>query len=422
MPFDLSGTMRKSRRHIPTNGKMPSSVSKSLSASEVRAIAVSAQGFGGKDLAGLSTRNMLATIRHLGLLQLDSVNVLVRSHYLPLFSRLGAYDTATLDGMAGKGPRKLFEYWGHEASLIPVEYQPLFRWRMEEARAGRGVWAGPSRIAREKPDFIKAVLEEIGERGPIGAGELSQGGKSTGNWWGWSEGKRALEYLFWTGQLTSAGRRGFERLYDLPERVLPKKVLQAASPKREDAQRNLVDIAARAFGVATEADLRDYFRLPLADAKARTRELVDLNVLLPVSVEGWKHQAYMHRDVSAPRADETQALLSPFDSLIWFRQRTDRLFGFHYRLAFYTPKHKRKHGYYVMPFLLGDRLVARVDLKSDRKLGKLLVQTGHAEAGEKESLVAAALKTELNSLAAWLGLSGVRVTGRTSLLTCLRRI
>lgn len=400
---------------------MNARASSTLSLSEARRIALNAQGFSCPKGMPPTPSQMLGTIRQIGLLQLDSVNVLVRSHYLPMFSRRGTYTMQALDRLSNKGPRKLIEYWGHEASLIPVEHQPLFRWRMDDAREGKSVWAGPSRIAREKPDFIKAVLREIGERGPTGAGELSQGGKSTGNWWGWSEGKRAVEYLFWTGQLTAASRRGFERLYDLPERVIPKSILEARTPERAEAQRSLVDIAAQAMGVATEADLRDYFRLPLADARTRTQELVELGTLTPVSIESWKQTAFLHRKAST-QTHPASALLSPFDSLIWSRPRTERLFNFHYRLAFYTPKHKRTQGYYVMPFLLDGLLAARLDLKSDRKEKRLLVLGGHAEPGVDVSTIAPALKVELKLLAHWLGLERVVVKARTELCNALRRI
>lgn len=399
----------------------PPAGTQSLTLHEARRIALQAQGFAARRAQAPTAARMLDTVRQIGLLQLDSVNVVVRSHYLPLFSRLGPYEQGRLDRIAGSSPRKLFEYWGHEASLIPVERQPLFRWRMEEARAGKGVWGGPSRIAREKPDFVRSVLDEIRGRGPLGAGELSGGGKSSGAWWGWSEGKRAVEYLFWTGLLTSAGRRGFERLYDLPERVLPSEVMNEGDPVREDAQRALIAIAARALGVATEPDLRDYFRLSPADSKARTQELCEQGELLPVEVEGWKHKAFMHRDARIPRHAAVSALLSPFDSLVWARPRAERLFNFHYRLAFYTPKHKRTQGYYVMPFLHDGGLVARVDLKSDRKAGRLLVLGGHCEAGIRDEKVSPALANELASLAQWLGLGGVTVKGRTALSSGIRR-
>ncbi|MBP6015034.1 MAG: YcaQ family DNA glycosylase [Alphaproteobacteria bacterium] len=392
----------------------------SLSLDQARRIALHAQGFAGARDGSPARGDMRRTIKQIGLLQLDSVNVLVRSHYLPLFSRLGSYDVAALDALSQRKPRALYEYWGHEASLIPVERHPLFRWRMEDARAHSGSWKSITRFARERPDFIKAVTNEIAERGPLGAGELSAGGKSTGNWWGWSDGKRALEYLFWAGLLTAAGRRGFERLYDLPERVIPQTILNAPTPTREDAQRTLVEIAAQAHGVATEQDLRDYFRLSVASTKARIQELVEAGTLRPATVEGWKQQAYLHRSAKAATID-THALIAPFDSLIWARPRTERLFDFHYRLAFYTPKHKRTQGYYVMPFLQGDRLVARVDLKSDRKESRLLVLGGHAEPGAPLSDVAPALKAELTKLATWLGLNRVTIKARTELSNALRR-
>ncbi len=389
--------------------------SNTLSLAEARRLAIAAQGFGNRG-------PLLRTIKQIGLLQLDSVNVLVRSHYLPLFSRLGPYDTAKLDALSQKAPRALFEYWGHEASLIPMHYHPLFRWRMEEARAAKRSWTNAARLARERPGFIQAVLDEIAARGPIGAGELTEGGKSTGNWWGWSDGKRALEYLFRTGELTAAGRRGFERLYARPDRVIPEAIRNTATPKREDAERELLRIAARAHGVATEFDLRDYFRQGVAETKARLQELLDAGELTEVSVETWKHKAYIPSDAKISRTVEASALLSPFDSLIWMRPRTERLFGFHYRLAFYTPKHKRAHGYYVMPFLLGDRLVARVDLKADRKQSRLLLLGGHAEPGINPAEIAPALNDQLKTMAQWLGLDRVTLKSRTDLANALRRV
>ena len=393
--------------------------SNTLSLAEARRIAIAAQGFAHR---GTNRAGLMRTIKQIGLLQLDSVNVVVRSHYLPLFSRLGPYDTAALDRLSQKSPRALFEYWGHEASLIPMEHQPLFRWRMEEARAGRKGWQGPARLAKERPDFIKAVMQEIADRGPIGAGELTGGGKSTGNWWGWSDGKRAVEYLFWTGHLTAAGRRGFERLYALPDHVIPDTVRDTKTPSAEDAQRELLRIAARAHGVATEFDLRDYFRLGVAETKARLQELLDAGELTEVAVETWNHKAYIARDAKIPRTVEASALLSPFDSLIWMRPRTDRLFEFHYRLAFYTPKHKRAHGYYVMPFLHGDRLVARVDLKSDRKQSRLLLLGGHTEPGINPKDIAPALSEQLKTMATWLGLDRVTLKSRTELANAVRRV
>jgi uncharacterized protein YcaQ len=379
-----------------------------------------AQGFGKPPAAKPGRTQVLAAVRQLGLLQLDSVNVLIRSHYLPLFSRLGAYEREQLDRMASTAPRALVEYWGHEASLLPVETWPRLRWRMDEARAGRGIWTGIAAFARERPAFIRRIRDEVRDRGPIAAGELSVGTKPSGAWWGWSEAKRALEYLFWVGDLTSAGRRGFQRLYDVPERVLPAGILGQASPARAEAQVDLLRHAARASGVATETDLRDYYRLPASDTKARLAELVEAGDLQPVTVEGWKQPGYLCKGVRTGGV-EACALLSPFDSLIWNRPRTERLFGFHYRLAFYTPAHARSHGYYVMPFLMDGRLVARIDVKADRKAGALLVLAGHAEPGEDEARIADSLDPVLASLAGWLDLPQVRITARTRLGLALRR-
>lgn len=401
----MHGTRRRSQRI------------ESLSKDEARRIAIAAQGFA-RAKSAPSRARLLATIRQIGLLQLDSVNVLIRSHYLPLYSRLGPYPTKLLDDLGQGRGRALFEYWGHEASLIPFEFHPLFRWRMEKAEK----WPGMHSLAREKPDYIKAVLKEVAERGPLRTSDLSEGGKSLGGWWGWGDGKRALEYLFLSGQVTASERRGFERIYDVTERVLPAALLNKPTPRIEDAHRQLLEMSARAHGVGIEMDLRDYFRLPVAETKARLAELVEAGTLLPLRVEGWKQQAYMHKDAQLPRTVAAQALLSPFDSLIWMRQRTERLFDFHYRLAFYTPKTKRAHGYYVMPFLLCDKLVARVDLKSDRKRGRLQVLGGHAEPQADTRKVLPALRHELELMRGWLGLERTEIKLRGDFLRALRRL
>jgi len=394
----------------------------SLSLVEARRIALGAQGFARPRTTRAPTRaHLLRTVRSIGLLQIDSVNVLVRSHYLPAFSRLGAYPREALDRSAYSGrARQLFEYWGHEASLIPVELQPLFRWRMEQARRGDGMWKGVSRFGRERAQFCREVLERVRERGPLGVSDLAAGAPRKGGWWGWSEGKVALEWLFWTGQLTTHSRRQFERVYDLPERVLPAAVVEAATPAAADAQRQLLCIAIRALGVATERDLRDYFRLPVADARARIRELVESGALQPIEVEGWSQPAFLDPEARVPRAVDARALLSPFDSLVWERGRTERLFGFRYRLEIYTPQHKRIHGYYVLPFLLGDQLVARVDLKADRAQGALRVLRAHCEERTDPTRVAGPLRDELRLLADWLGLERIVLSRRKGLVQLLR--
>jgi uncharacterized protein YcaQ len=346
-----------------------------------------------------------AVFEHVGIVQIDSVNVLVRSHYLPLFSRLGPYPRVLLEQLVYGRRRELFEYWGHEASLLPLATQPLLRWRMARAKAGLGTWKRIERIAHEHPRLIRDVRKALRDNGPLASSDF-EGARGQGSWWGWSDTKTVLEYLFWSGEITTAHRRNFERVYDLTERVLPQEILALPTPSEADAQRELVRIAARAFGVATEADLRDYFRLDLADARARVAELVEGGELLPASVEGWTQAAYLARDARKPRAVAARALLSPFDSLVWERARTQRLFDFRYRIEIYVPAPKRVHGYYVLPFLFGERLVGRVDLKADRAASTLLLQSAHFEthAGNDER---EALREELAALGTWLELERV---------------
>jgi uncharacterized protein YcaQ len=387
-------------------------LSQILSLAEARRIALAAQSFVPEAAAPKGVAALAKIVRRLGAVQIDSVNVLVRSHYLPVYSRCGSYAPALLERAAYDSNRALFEYWGHEASLLPVDLYPLFRWRMERARNGEGTWKRLRRYATSHKALVAAALEQIRERGALGASELADCGKSKGSWWGWSQGKEILEWLFWIGEVTTARRRNFERLYDLTERVLPEHVRTAPVPSPEQARRELMAVAARALGVATARDLRDYFRLPAEDAQVRVAELVEEGTLQPVMVEGWKQQAYMHVDAACPRRADVCALLSPFDSLIWERQRTERLFGFHFRLEIYTPVHKREHGYYVLPFLLGDRLVGRVDLKADRQSSRLEVRGGSVEAGVRVETVVEPLARELEQLAQWLGLAGWAATSR----------
>jgi uncharacterized protein len=381
-----------------------------LSAAEARRLALAAQGFADprpdKRPGGWDLRRVM---RRVGLLQIDSVNVLERAHYLPAFSRLGPYPRELLDRASQRAPRRLFEYWGHEASLLPVELHPLLRWRME--RAADDAWGGMRRIRRERPQLVEELLAQVDERGPVTASELAEAEpRRSGPWWDWSDVKRALEWLFWSGQVSSARRRRFERLYDLPQRVLPAAVLAAPTPPVADAQRELVRIAARSLGVAAERDLRDYFRLPTAETRLRIAELVEAGELAPVAVEGWgRTPAYLAVGARIPRMIEARALVGPFDSLLWERSRIQRLFGFDYRLEIYVPKRKRRHGYYVLPFLLGDQLVARVDLKADRAANVLLARAIHLEDGAPSD-TGEQLRTELEAMAAWLGLDRVRTS------------
>jgi uncharacterized protein YcaQ len=396
-----------------------------LSAAAARRIALAAQGFGvSRPNGGSNAGHVKRAIERLGLLQIDSVNVLARAHYLPLFSRLGNYDADHLDRAAWgrKSQRRLFEFWAHEASLLPLSSHPLFRWRMQRAAANAGDGKGKlHEFRREKAAFIGEVRRELADRGPLAASELANGGERRGPWWGWNDGKLALEWLFFAGEVTTATRRGtFERVYDLTERVLPAEVLGLPTPAAEEAQRALLRMSARALGVATEGDLRDYFRLGVADTKARLGELVESGDLLPVEVEGWSKPAYLDPTARQPRRVEARALLAPFDPLIWERARTHRLFDFFYRIEIYTPLAKRKHGYYVLPFLLNDRLVARVDLKADRPNSRLLVHTAHLEPGAEARPVAAPLREELRLMADWLGLEDVSLPRTGSLGRAMR--
>jgi uncharacterized protein YcaQ len=404
-----------------------------VTASGARRIALAAQGFGRTDRSG-EPRPGLAQItamtRRLGLLQLDSVNVFSRAHYMPLYSRLGPYDRELLDRTCGhhNGPsrprgrpdRRLVEYWAHEASLVPVDVHPLLRWRMANPE---GAWGSMQRVARDQPELVDDTLELIREHGPIRSRDTGVPRKEAepGQMWNWHDGKVALEYLFWIGRVGAAQRINFERRYDLMERILPAEVSAAPTPSREDAERELIRISARALGVAAEPDLGDYFRLARASSKARVAELLDAGELIPAEVAGWDAPAYLWHEARRPRVMSARALLSPFDSLIFFRPRTERLFGFRYRIEIYTPAAKRVHGYYVLPFLLGEQLVARVDLKSDRQAGVLRVQGAFAEAGVDLPEVTAALASELRLCADWLGLEhGVSVGARGDLAPALR--
>ena len=390
-----------------------------ITAAQARRIALAAQGFGRPVPVESGARQVNDLVRRLGVVQIDSVNVVSRTHYLPLFSRLGFYDRGLLERAAwGPGKRTLFEYWGHEASVLPVESQPLLRWRMARARNGE-LWTGLARFGRERRDFIDGVLAEIERRGPVTGADFAAGPRGKPGWWEWSDGKRALEWLFWSGFITTRTRRVFERVYDLTERVLPAGVANAPTPDYSEAQRGLILIAARAMGIATAADLRDYFRLSLEDSRARLAELVEAGDLIPVTVRGWSKPAFLHPEARRPRRIEASALLSPFDNLIWFRDRTERLFGVRVRLEIYTPAHKRERGYYVLPFLQDEAITACVDLKADRQGRTLLVQAAWTEP-EADADTPVRLATELRRMATWLDLDTVTVVGRGDLAPALK--
>ena len=386
-----------------------------------RRIALSAQGFGRTPPAAPGRKHVRDLVRRLGVVQIDSVNVVARTHYLPAFSRLGDYPREALEAEAWGSRRGLFEYWGHEASLMPLELQPLLRWRMTRARAGEGIWGGVARFGRERRAYIDEVLKEIERRGPVTGADFNDAPRGAPGWWSWSDGKRALEWLFWAGLITTKTRRGFERVYDLTERALPARIVDLPTPDEADAQRELVRIAARALGVATAADLRDYFRLPLADAKARVAELVEAGELTPVSVKDWRQPAFLAPGARRPRKVSAAAVLSPFDNLIWTRDRTERLFGARVRLEIYTPAHKRTHGYYVLPFLEDEAITARVDLKADRQAGVLRVQAAWREP-DTTTATPERLAAELRRMAGWLGLEDVRVAGKGDLAEALKDV
>ena len=391
---------------------------RALSAAAARRIAVVAQGLGAPARGvPVTMAALMRTVRRLGVLQIDSVNVLARAHLLPLFARLGPYPVELLTRAAWPNrsrDRLLTETWAHEASLVPVEMHPLLRWE-------RRHWstAGAARMARAHPGLLDDITAIIGASGPCSAGavekRLATAAKDRPGWWEWSEAKRGCEALFAAGVLGTATRRGFERQYDLIERVLPERVRSQPVPEPAEAKRQLVDIAARAHGVATVGDLADYFRMPVRDAGVAVAELIDNGTLTRVRVAGWTEPAYLHSAARIPRAVGGAALLGPFDPLVWTRGRAQRLFGFRYRIEIYTPAPRRVYGYYVFPLLLGSELVGRFDLKADRDGGRLLVQASWSEPGHDRVRTADAAAGQLFAMADWLGLDRVVVMPRGDL-------
>jgi uncharacterized protein YcaQ len=399
---------------------MPSSRPlETLSLAQARRVTLAAQGFLDRPHAAPTMRTLMRTVQRTGVLQIDSVNVLQRAHYMPLYSRMGPYDIELLHRAAERRPRRLVEYWAHVAAYMPVELWPYMRHRMETFRGRGHEWTA----LRHNPRLIESIIAAIRDEGPKTARDFDDGLPAEKVHWGWnwSEAKKALEYLFAVGDLAVSRRTTqFEREYDLPERVLPAEVLAAPVPAAADAYRELVRRAAISEGVATARCLADYYRLRqqpaagLASVKTAVLELVESGELLPVSVEGWRRPAYLHRDARLPRRADVSALLSPFDPLVWERERTEALFDFFYRIEIYTPEAKRVHGYYVLPYVLGDRIVARVDLKADRRAGALLALSSWAEPAAPPE-TAERLAAELVRMAQWLGLKDVVASPRGDL-------
>ncbi|TXK19548.1 winged helix-turn-helix domain-containing protein [Homoserinibacter sp. GY 40078] len=385
----------------------------SVSPAAARRIALAAQGFGRPRPAAVGTRQLNLLLDRIRLLQLDSVNVLERSHYLPVFARLGGYDKTLLDRLtfARRGPYR--EYWAHEAALIPLEDWPLFRFRMQDYRdyfhRVDDAWLSAH------GDTLAWLRAELAAKGPLPASKIERDASSPrrGSWWEWDEVKRGLERMFRLGEVVSAGRSGFERTYALPEQVMPASVIEREVP-RADAVHALMASSAEAHGIGTLSDLADYYRLKVADAKPALERLVDEGVVRRVSVDGWNRPAFLHRDARIPRRIETTALLSPFDPVVWERDRALRMFGFHYRIEIYTPAPKRVYGYYTLPVLVDDRLVGRIDLKNDRKRGVLRVQSAWREPGAPAA-IAERIVPALRELAAWQGLAELEVVDRGDL-------
>lgn len=386
-----------------------------VSAAQARRIALGAQGFGRTRVVEPGIRQLNSVVDRLGLLQLDSVNVFERSHYLPLFARLGAYDKTDLDRLTFGRKSRFIEYWAHEAAVIPVENWTLFIWRME---ANRARYSGPGSWVAENGPMLDWLRAELADRGSAAASEIKHGtGKGAGGWWGWSEVKTGLEWLFRFGEAVSAGRSRFERRYALASAALPPAVFEREVGSA-DAIRELLRLSARAHGIGTLTDLADYYRIKTEPARAAVRDLVDAGELQPVTVAGWDKPAFLYRDARVPNRIETTALLSPFDPVVWERGRAERMFNFRYRIEIYTPAHKRVFGYYSLPLLIDDRLVGRVDLKNDRQNKVLRVQSAWAESDAPAETVAR-LGILLREVAAWQHLDVIEVMPRGDLAPAL---
>lgn len=394
-----------------------------FSAEEARRIAVAAQGFADPRPVGrVDARHFRRVLGRLGLVQIDAVNVVARSHYLPFYARLGPYPQEALDEFAWSG-RHMFEYWGHAASLIPLEDYPLYRHRMEQRDGDR--WSAQ---VRDRFDaYVEDILGQVHERGPLVIGDLEGGGPRRGGWWGWSDAKIVVEHLFRAGRVAVTRRTGFQRLYDTPERAFPDEVRSLPAPSPEEAYRTFLLRAARHYGIGTAADLSDYYRVGRGGGGGGWRraqtvldELAEEGAIERVGVEGWAEPAYLSLEAKLPRSIEARAVVSPFDSLVWFRDRTERVWDFRYTLELYVPPPRRRFGYYVLPMLLNDQLVGRVDLKSDRRGSVLLARAAHVEEGQDPRRVAGELAAELRQMASWLGLERAQAAPRGNLGPALR--
>ena len=391
-----------------------------LSIAEARRLALGAQGFTDPPPSGsVDVRHFRRVLSRLGLLQLDSVQAVCRSHFLPVYSRLGPYDRAALDDWLWHSG-EMFEAWSHEASIVPVAMEPLLRWCRQRAAEGE-TWAGLHAMATAHADYVAGVLDEVHRHGPLFAGDLSDPRPRRGTWWsGRSDGRRALDWLFRIGEVGITRTGNFEKGFSRLAHLIPEEVRLLPTPDAHEAQRDLLERAARSHGVGTAADLADYFRLRMPEARPRIAELVEAGRLLEVSVEGWRQPGLRHPEAVVPRKVDARALLSPFDPVVWFRPRAERLFGFRYRIEIYVPAEKREYGYYVLPFLLGEGLVGRVDVKADRAGGRLLARGVFAEEGVDRERVGAELAVELERLADFLGLEEVVVGRRGNLAAALR--
>jgi uncharacterized protein len=388
-----------------------------LDLAQVRRAHIAAQGLAEPRPAAVDIRHLRKAMRTMGVLQIDSVNVVERAHQLTLFSRLGPYDPGLL--WRSLRDRELFEYWAHMASFVPIADWPLWKHRMEHHR--EHPWSRIHELRERAPGYVESILAQVEERGPLTPSELDEPGERKGPWWGWADGKYVLEWLFECGIVAVSDRRNFERHYDLAERVIPDAHRLAPTVPEEEVHRILLLRAAERMAVGSAKGLADYFRLPIIPARAAVDALAREGALVPVEVIGWDEPLFMHPQAKFPRSVEARALLNPFDPIVWFREHTERLYDFHYRIEIYTPAPKRIYGYYVFPFLLGDRLVARADLKADRKAGVLRVPGAFLEAGQEPKWVARELAAELGEMARWLGLGEVAVGDKGDLAAVLRR-